>query len=414
MLLAILLLALAPQEDAQDVLFQDPVIGLGFVPSGIESPTQPDHRSSATYRRSDRTAPQPTHPGRTSIFTPIRSLVRVRGQEENNLVGVGLVTGLMGTGDAPNMTRQLVNNLLLANNIKMDPQQITAKNVAIVRVEASLPPGAQPGTRIDVRVSAMGDAKTLQGGTLTLMELTDITGTVVYATASGPLNVGGFLAGGEAATVVQNHPTVGIIPAGGKVERAVPSSIVSEHGFLYLDSRNNQGSFTNLVRIVEAINALYPNASEAATDGRSVKVRIPADLPESEWVAYLDTILERQISPSTIARLVVNERTGLVVMGEGVRLRPGAVAHGNLTITISETAEASQPGALSEGGTETLPRTELDVLEDDNGLTFVPGAVTLQEVVEVLNVLGTTPRDLITVLEAMSQAGLLLAEIERM
>ena len=118
--------------------------------------------------------------------------------------------------------------------------------------------------------------------------------------------------------------------------------------------------------------------------------------------------------PSTVARLVVNERTGLVVMGEGVRLRPGAVAHGNLTISIAETAETSQPGALSEGGTETLPRTELDVVEEDNGLTYVPGAVTLQEVVEVLNVLGTTPRDLITVLEAMSQAGLLLAEIERM
>lgn len=413
MLLAILLLALAPQE-AQEEPFVDPNLRIGIIPTGVQVPEQPQHASSATYGRTERSAPQPTHASRSRISTPVRSLVRVRGQEENSLVGVGLLTGLMGTGDSPNMTRQLVNNLLLASNIKIDPQQITAKNVALVRVEASLPAGAQPGTRIDVRISAMGDAKTLQGGTLTLMELTDITGTSVYATAAGPVNIGGFLVSGESATVVKNHVTVGVIPGGGKVERAVPSSIVSEHGYLYLDSRTNHGSFSNLVRIVEAINSLYPNAAEAVGNGRSVRVRVPQDLPEPMWVSYVDSILSREIEPSSIARLVINERTGLIVMGEGVRLRPGAVAHGNLTITIAETEESSQPGAFSEGATENLQRTDLQVVEDDNGLTYVPGAVTLQEVVEVLNVLGTTPRDLITVLEAMSRAGLLYAEIERM
>ena len=413
MLLATLLLALVPQQ-AQEELFIDPNLRVGILPTGVEVPSQPNQTSSASYTRTERSAPQPRGSTRTRIHAPVSSLVRVRGQEENSLVGVGLLTGLMGTGDSPNMTRTLVNNLLLASNIKIDPQQITAKNVALVRVEATLPPGAQPGTRIDVRVSAMGDAKTLQGGTLTLMELTDITGTSVFATAAGPVNIGGFLVSGESATVIQNHVTVGVIPGGGKVERAVPSAIVSEHGYLYLDSRVNHGSFANLVRIVDSINALYPNAAEAVSNGRSVRVRVPQDLPESMWVSYVDSILSREVEPSTNARLVINERTGLIVMGEGLRLRPGAVAHGNLTITIAETEESSQPGAFSEGATENLQRTNLDVVEQDHGLTYTPGAATLQEVVEVLNLLGTTPRDLITVLGAMSRAGLLYAEIERM
>ena len=301
MLLATLLLALAPQ-DAQTAVVEDPGLRVRVLPQGIEAPTQPQRESSATYQLTERREPQGKPAARRSIQTPVRSLVRVRGQEENSLVGVGLLTGLMGTGDSPNMTRQLVNNLFLASNIKMDPQQITAKNVAIVRVEASLPAGAQPGSRIDVRVSAIGDAKTLQGGTLTLMELTDITGSNVYATAAGPVNVGGFIVSGESATVVQNHVTVGVIPGGGKVERAVPSAIVSEHGYLYLDSRSSHGSFTNLVRIVDAINSLYPNAAEAIGDGRSVKVRVPSDLPESQWVSYVDSLLSREIEPSSRAR----------------------------------------------------------------------------------------------------------------
>jgi flagellar P-ring protein precursor FlgI len=387
---------------------------LRVVTTGIEAPEQPSRNSSATYTLGERFTPKPGRGPSGKIHTPVGTLMQVRGQEDNELVGIGLVTGLAGTGDSVNMIRNMVQNLLLANNIKIDPQQLTSKNVALVTVEATLPAGIHPGRRIDCRVATIGDCKSLQGGVLTLMELTDMTGAIVYGTASGPIDVGGFMASGEGASVTQNHVTVGIIPGGGKVERAVPANIVSDHGWLYLDARAPHGSFANMARIVESINALYPNASEAVPFSRTVKVRVPEDLPESAYVAYVDSLLSREIEPSSIPKVIVNERTGMIVMAEGVRLRPGAVAHGDLTVTIAETPETSQPGALSGGTTQTLPRTDIEVNEENNGLTVVPGAVELQEVVEVLNVLGTTPRDLIAILEAMSQAGLVLAEIERM
>jgi flagellar P-ring protein precursor FlgI len=406
--LALALLALlAPQEPGV------PPVQV-WTSGGVEAPDQPTGRSRAEFERTPRFQPQGADVAARRISAPVGSLVEVRGQEDNMVIGVGLVTGLAGTGDSTNMVRQVLQNLLIASNIKIDAQQLTAKNVALVRVEAMLPPGIQPGRRIDARVSTLGDAKSLQGGTLALVELTDLSGTVVYATAGGPVNVGGFLAGGEAATTSKNHVTVGTVPGGAKVERGVPSHIVSQHGWIYLDARAPHASYSNIVRIVDAVNALYPEAAVAATDGRTVKVRVPSDLPESAWMAYLDTILRREVEPASFAKVVINERTGTIVMGEGLRLRPGAVAHGALTVTVAESAEASQPGAFSGGQTERLGRTEVTATEEDNGLVYVPGAVTLQEVVEVLNVLGATPRELIGIIEGMSQAGLLMAEIERL
>ncbi len=408
MILAItaLFLAAAPQSPDD--------VNVRLVNGAVEAPAQPRRRSTATYTVGPRITPTPGRGTSGKIRTPIGSLMRVRGQEENELIGIGLVTGLAGSGDSVNMVRQMVQNLLLANNIKVDSQQLSSKNVALVTVEATLPAGIQPGRRIDCRVATLGDCTSLQGGVLTLMEITDITGGVVYATASGPVDVGGFKAEGQGGSVTQNHVTVGIIPGGAKVERAVPANVVSDHGWLYLDARAPHASFGNMARIVESINALYPGVAEAVPFARSVKVQVPEDLPESSWVAYVASILDREIEPSSIPKVIVNERTGMVVMAEGVRLRPGAIAHGDLTVMIAETPEASQPGPLSDGTTQVLPRTGIDVTEENSALTVVPGAVTLQEVVEVLNVLGTTPRDLISILEAMSQAGLVLAEIERM
>jgi len=417
MLLATILISLAPQlQTAEPHPAQGPVdVLVRPVAGGIEAPAQPGGRSSASYRRGERFVPQaPSSAHGSRVRAPIGSLMQVRGQEANAVIGVGLITGLAGTGDSVNMIRQSLQNLLLASNIKIDPQQLTSKNVALVIVEATLPAGIQPGRRIDCRVSTIGDAKSLVGGVLTLTELTDVTGSVVYATASGPVDVGGFLAEGDGAKVQQNHPTVGTIPSGGKVERAVRARLVSEHGWLYLDARAQHGSFSNLAQVADAINELYPGAAQPEADGRTVKVLVPADLPDSAHVAYVNSILSREIEPSGVPMVIVNERTGMVVMGEGVRLRPGAIAHGDLTVTIAESPETSQPGAFSGGETETLPRTDITVDEENNGLVALPGAVTLQEVVEVLNVLGTTPRDLIAILEAMSQAGLVLAEIQRM
>lgn len=386
-----------------------------LAPQGsIEAPTQPRRKSTSsvtTLPRVERTGARGTQ---SRVLATVESLVEVRGQEENALAGLGLVTGLAGTGDSPDIVRGILDNLLRTHNVKLDPQKLSPKNIALVRVEAVLPPGIKPGQRIDVRVSTLGDAKSIENGTLALTELTDITGQTVYATAQGPVTTGGFSAQGDAASAQKNSVTVGVLPLGGKVERAVESQLVSENGFIYLDARAAHGSFGNMVRIADTINELFPGAATPEGDGRAVRVLVPSDLPRSEHVAYLTAILKREIEADSVPRVVINERTGVIVMGEGVRLRPGAVTHGALTVTVAETTETSQPGPFSNGRTEQNARTDLGVTEENNALTLVDGAVTLQEVVEVLNVLGTTPRDLISILQAMSQAGLLLATVERM
>ncbi len=389
---------------------------VGFWSSGgIEAPAQPSGTaSSSTSTRTPRVTPVAAagHTGRLSI--PIGSVVAVRGQEDNTVFGIGLVTGLAGTGDSVESARRLLSNLLLTRNINLDLGSLSSKNIAVVQVEATLPAGIKPGRRVDVTVSAIGDATSLQGGLLTLTELSDITGRFVYATASGPVTVGGFQASGDGATATKNHVTVGTLPEGGKVEREVPTAIVSDHGFIYLDARLGQDSLGNIVRVTDAVNDLYPQAAEAMADGKTVKVQVPTDLPESAHAAYLHSILRQEIESENLARVIVNERTGVIVMGGDVRLRPGAIAQGGLTVTIAESPEVSQPGPLSAGSTQVMPRTALNVEEENNALVMVPGAVTLQEVVDVLNVLGTTPRDLIGILQAMSQGGLLVAEIRRM
>ncbi len=391
---------------------QDPSLWLGQ--GGVQAPAQPSTRSTAEYERGERFVPKPGRGASgQSITTTVQTVCDVRGQEENDIFGIGLVTGLSGTGDSPNMTRQLVDNVLRVAGVRIDVNNLAPKNVAFVRVEAKLPPGIQAGRKIDVRVSTLGDCKSLQGGTLLFTELTDVNG-VVYATSSGPVDVGGFLASGQGASVSKNHVTVGTIAGGGKVERSVPVEIVSDHGFIYLDLRPSQSSFTNLVRICEAVNAVYPAAAEAATDGRTVKVQVPGELPQNAHVAFLESILTLEITPQVQPYVVVNERTGTIVMGEGVRLRPGAVAMGNLTVSVAESPETSQPGPLSGGQTQQNPRTDIKVSEDSNGLVEIPGAVSLQEVVDVLNVLGLSPRELIMILDAMHQAGMLLAEVRRM
>jgi len=388
-------------------------VGITLLP-GIEAPDQPFGESNVSITRTPRVTP--VQPIRTinRLLTPIGSLVAVRGQEENQVSGIGLVTGLAGTGDSGEAARQLLHNLLLTRNINIPTQDLASKNVAVVRVEASLPAGIKPGRKIDVRVSTIGDSDSLYGGTLAFTELTDVSGNIVFATASGPITVGGFSAEGAGASAVRNHVTVGTMPGGGKVETEVPTFIVSEHGYIYLDMRIAHQSFGNTVKITESINKLYPRASEVLPDGKTVKVRVPEDIPKASHIAYLASVLKQEVVSDNYARVIINERSGVIVMGGDVRLRPGAIAQGNLTVTIAETPEASQPGPLSLGDTEVLDRTNLDIEEGDGALFVVPGATTLNEVVDVLNLLGTTPRDLISILQAMSQAGLLVAEIYRM
>jgi flagellar P-ring protein precursor FlgI len=398
-----------------DVQHVNPVHGgLLYDAGGVQAPEQPSSVSQSTWTRTPRFAPVGLTRPAGDFTTPISSLAAVRGQEDNNVVGIGLVTGLAGTGDSIEAGKELISNFLRTRNIHLDPGALASKNIALVQVDCTLPAGIKPGRKVDITVSAIGDAESLVGGTLLFTELTDVTGQTVYVTASGPLTVGGFQAGGQAASAKKNHTTVGTLASGGKVEREVPTTLVNEHGYIYLDLKTGTDTLGNCVRIAESINALYPKCAATSADGKSIQVAVPEDLPESMHAAYLQSMLEREIVSKNVARVLISERTGTIVMGGDVRLRPGAIAQGAITVTIAESATTSQPGPYSQGQTRTQQRTSLDVKEDDSGLVYVPGAVTLQEVVDVLNVLGTTPRDLITILEVMAQGGLLEAEIRRM
>jgi len=409
-----LLLALVSTlpQDAGDTKTPDDIHSWPW--GAIESPIQPTGRSRVNITKTPRFTPEQNLPLLDSLRIPVKSLVAVRGQEENHIMGIGLVTGLSGTGDTSDASKQLVKNMLLTRGIHIDIQDLNAKNVAIVRVEADLPAGLKPGRRLPVRVSAIGDAKSLEGGTLSFTELTDVTGELVYVTAAGPLTVGGFRAEGKAATATRNHVTVATLPSGGKVEREVETSIVSDHGFIYLDARLGQDTFGNTVRITESINGLYPGAATALRDGKTIRVAVPEDLPEPAHLAYLSSLLDQEVQSENIARVLVDESSGLIVMGGDVRLRPGLVVHGNLTVTISETPQVSQPGPFSNGTTEVLDRTDLQITEENNGPVLMPGAANLKEVADVLNLLGTTPRDTINILQGMQRNGLLVAEIQRL
>jgi len=383
---------------------------VALYPGAVEAPRQPTGASDSTVLRGPRFDVAPGAGTSHAVTVRIGDLVAVRGQEENQVQGIGLVTGLSGTGDSTIAARQAIINLLKTQNIVLDLQSVTSANAAVVLVQATLEPGIKPGRQMDVRVSSLYDSESLVGGTLLHTELADMTGTSVYVTAAGPISTGAFSAEGQGASATRNHTTVGTIPLGGKVEREVPTQIVSDHGYVYLDLRALKGSFGNATRITSSINALYPSTANAQ-DAMTVAVRVPPDLPRESTVSFLSSILEREIEPAPFARVVVNERTGVIVMGEGVRISRGAITKGNLTVTIAETPEASQPGPLSQGKTEVLPRTSVLIEEEDRPLTIVNGAVTLQEVVEVLNVLGVTPRDMIQILQLMAQSGMLHAEI---
>ncbi|MEE2939857.1 MAG: flagellar basal body P-ring protein FlgI [Planctomycetota bacterium] len=384
------------------------------IPS-IQAPAQPTRTSNATFTTLPRRG-NTARVGRdfnSRVFSQVRNLVGVRGMEDNDVVGIGVVSGLAGTGDSGLLATQLLANSLLARNINIDPTLLTTANIAVVRVEATIPAGRKPGQKVSVRVSSIGDAESLYGGILELTELTDITGQVVYATASGPVNTDGFTASGAAATATKNHVTVATMPDGATVQREIATSVVSEHGYIFLDSKNGQGTFGNTVRIAEAINALYPDVASVLPDGRTVRMSVLNGVPQDQIVAYLDKALAQEVETDNLARVVINERTGTIVMGGDVRLRPGYIHHGTIVVTVGETAEVSQPGPLSGGETVTLPRTTLDVVESNNPGVLLGGASTLEEVVEVLNVLGATPRDMIAILEAMLDGQLLIADLRR-
>lgn len=345
--------------------------------------------------------------------TRIKDIVDVEGVRDNQLVGLGLVYGLDGTGDrlinVP-YTQQLLTAMLerLGTNIRDFQGIINVGNVAAVTVTANLPPFARPGSRIDVQVAAAGDASSLRGGVLVATPLVAADGEV-YAVAQGPIAVAGFVARGAAASVTQGVPTVGRISNGALVEREVPFEFDEQVG-VKLALKNPD--FTTAERIEDTINGFFGTDVAEAIDPGTVQLYRPAGFPRSlmEMVVAVEPLT---VEPDQPARIVIDDRAGIIVMGADVRISTVAIAQGNLTIRITETPVASQPQPFGEGDTVVLDRTNIEVdTGAENRLAVVPSGVTLQELVDGLNSLGIGPRDMIAILQAVKAAGALQAEIE--
>jgi flagellar P-ring protein precursor FlgI len=349
--------------------------------------------------------------------SPVQAAVRVKevaavqGVRSNQLLGYGLVVGLDGTGDQATQTpftTQSLNALLQQMGVTLPAgASLQPKNVVAVLVTAQLPPFAQPGQTIDVNVSSLGNSKSLRGGTLIATPLKGADGQV-YALAQGNLIVGGAGASAGGAKVQINHLAAGRIPDGASVERSVPTPLMQGDS---IQLGLNASDYTTAGRVAEAINTAKGAGTAQALDGRSVRVRMPAG--EGERVAFLADIenLPLQLAKPS-ARVVLNARTGSLVMNEAVTLGPCAVAHGNLTVTITSTPLVSQPPPLSGGRTVQAEKTDITVNQQGSAIIHMPAGTKLSEVVKALNTLGATPLDLLTILQAMKSAGALHAELE--
>ena len=341
----------------------------------------------------------------------IKDVVEVEGVRDNMLIGYGLVVGLNGTGDSLNnspFTEQSLTGMLERMGVNIRGANLENKNVAAVMVTATLPAYAAQGTHIDVTVGAMGDAKSLLGGTLLVTPLLGADGEV-YAVAQGPIAVSGFAASGQGASVTRGVPTAGRIASGAVVEREIQFSL-AELPVIRLSLRNPD--FTTAQRVAAAINTQLRGSLAQATDPSSVLLRVP-DARRGDVVRLMTEIEQLRVIPDQIARVVVDEKSGVIVMGENVRISTVAIAQGNLTIRITETPQVSQPGPFSDGQTAVVPRTDIQVDDQSNNrLAVMPSGVTLQELVQSLNALGVGPRDMISILQSIKAAGALQADIE--
>lgn len=343
----------------------------------------------------------------SSHATRIKDIAAFDGVRDNQLVGYGLVVGLNGSGDS-DQTKfpvQSLVNLLERMGVTINRSDVKVKNVAAVMVTAILPPFAKQGTKLDVLVSSLGDAKTIAGGTLIMTPLKGADNQV-YAVAQGSILTNSFAFGGQGASASKNHPTAGRVPEGALVERELPN-VLSGKSQLRLNLA--QADFTTASRIVGAINRKFQGVARS-NDGGSVLVQIPEDYAGRpvEFIAQLENLDVVQDQP---ARVVVNERTGTIVMGDKVQISAVAVSHGNLSLTIKESPKVVQPNPFAKGDTKVVPRTELKVQEEQKRLSLLPEGNTIGDVVRGLNLLGVTPRDLISILQAIKAAGALQAEL---
>lgn len=344
----------------------------------------------------------------------IKDISDIEGVRENYLIGYGLVVGLNGTGDSISsmaFTEESLIGMLERLGVNTRDGKIKTKNVAAVMVTGSLPAFARQGTRIDVSISALGDAKSLQGGTLLVTPMLGADGEV-YAIAQGQVAIAGFSAQGDAQSIVKGVPTSGRIANGGIIEREILFDFANQKS-IKLALRNPD--FTTASRITDAINSYLGSVAATTIDSGTVVLNLDRTRRE-ELIQVLTDIEQLRIQPDQVAKVIIDEKSGIIVIGENVRINPIAIAQGNLTIRITETPQVSQPAPFSTTGqTVTVPRTDIQVDEQSgNKLNILKSGVSLQELVDGLNALGVGPRDMISILQAVKAAGALQAEIEVM
>jgi flagellar P-ring protein FlgI len=339
--------------------------------------------------------------------TRIKDIAQLQGVRSNQLVGYGLVVGLNGTGDSASTqftTRSLVSmmerlGVNVDGNVKVD-------NVAAVIVTAELPPFAKAGSNIDVLVSSIGDADSLAGGTLLMTPLKAPDGST-YAVAQGSLIVGSLAFGGKAATVQKNHPTSARIPGGAMVEREVAFALDPGQDLVY---QLTSPDFTTISRMSATINNHFRAPLAQPQDSSSLRIQVPEQF-RGQLVNFIAGLENLPVRPDAVARIVVNEKTGTIVMGEGVRIATVAVSHSNLNLVISERDQVSQPAPLSKGQTVVVPDTEIEMTEEAGNLVVMEMGVNIGDVAKALNAIGATPRDLIAIFQAIKAAGALHAEL---
>ena len=338
----------------------------------------------------------------------IKDIAAINGVRDNQLIGYGLVAGLNGTGDSimPQFPVQSLVGALERMGVTANRSSIQVNNIAAVMVTAELPPFAKQGNHLDVLVSSLGDAKSLAGGTLLMATLKGADGKV-YAVAQGPVLTNSFSYSGQAATAMKNHPTAGTVPGGALIERELPNVLANKS---VLNLNLHQSDFTTASRVATAINEHFRGEVATLTDPGSVQIAVP-DAYQNRRIEFVAELERLEVNPDVTARVVMNERTGTIVMGENVRISTVAVAHGNLTVVVKESPMVSQPGPLATGTTVTVPRTQLKVAEDKTHLSLLREGANLGDVVRGLNTLGVTPRDLLGIMQAIKAAGALNAEL---
>jgi flagellar P-ring protein precursor FlgI len=340
----------------------------------------------------------------------LKELASIEGVRDNQLVGYGLVVGLNGTGDRQQtlFSAQSLTNMLQRMGVTVNPALITVKNTAAVMVTGALPPFAQPGLKIDVTASSIGDSSNLQGGLLVLTSLKGADGQV-YAVAQGSIVTGGFVAGRGGASQTRNHPTAGRIPEGATVERAAPAPDLSSRVKLQLRYMD----FTTASRIAEVLNKTFGAEKPVAhaENGRTVSIGVPAEWASrpADFVAKVENLT---VETDRTSRVVINERTGTIVMGKDVRVAPVAIMHGNLSVELQTNLLVSQPGPLSQGTTQVVPQDKAAATEERSRNVILRDGATVEDLVRALNAIGSTPRDIIAILQNLRAAGALDCEVE--